>query len=251
MRHRGDMAYTAVCLTVMAAVLAAGGSVGPGSGTGVGGAVRSGVGSGGAAGGGSSGRSGAPAWVGPRAGARAGSRAGPPVRAGCTGPPGPAARCWPVAGPGARGRPLVLRGFEPPATAWAAGHRGVDLAATPEAAVRSAATGEVAFAGPVAGVPVVVVALPGGLRTTYEPVRAAVAVGARVAAGDRLGEAAAGAPRHCAQACVHWGLLRGDVYLDPLTLLPPALRRAGPSRLLPIDGVTPAERDRAGSVRGR
>ncbi|MEW1866390.1 peptidoglycan DD-metalloendopeptidase family protein [Streptomyces sp. NPDC088194] len=219
------MAYTAAWLTVMVAVLAAGGGVGPGAGAGVGDGGRPG---GGAAGGG------APAPV------RSGYGAGARVRAGCTGPPGPAARCWPVAGPGARGRPLVLRGFEPPATAWAAGHRGVDLSAAPRVEVRAAAAGEVAFAGPVAGVPVVVVALPGGLRTTYEPVRAAVAVGARVAAGDRLGEAAAEMPAHCAAACVHWGLLRGDVYLDPLTLLPPALRRAGPSRLLPVDGAARA-----------
>jgi murein DD-endopeptidase MepM/ murein hydrolase activator NlpD len=131
----------------------------------------------------------------------------------------------------------VLRGFEPPATQWAAGHRGVDLAAAPPAAVRAAAAGEVAFAGPVAGVPVLVVTLPGGLRTTYEPVRATVAVGARVAAGDQVGVTVAGGLPHCPGSCLHWGLLRGDVYLDPLTLLPPALRRAGPSRLLPVDGA--------------
>ncbi|WP_435173597.1 peptidoglycan DD-metalloendopeptidase family protein [Actinacidiphila sp. bgisy145] len=142
-----------------------------------------------------------------------------------------------MVGPGARGRPLVLRAFEPPATPWAAGHRGVDLAAGAGASVRAAAAGEVAFAGPVGGVPVVVVALTGGLRTTYEPVRAAVAVGAAVEAGDRVGEVAVGRLPHCPEVCVHWGLLRGDVYLDPLTLLPPVLRRAGPSRLLPVAGA--------------
>jgi hypothetical protein len=37
----------------------------------------------------------------------------------------------------------------------------------------------------------------------------------------------------CPVACLHWGLLRGDVYLDPVRLV-----RAGPSRLLPLDAGT-------------
>jgi murein DD-endopeptidase MepM/ murein hydrolase activator NlpD len=164
---------------------------------------------------------------------------GPPraLPAGCAGPPGAAARCWPVTGPGVRGRPQVLRGFEPPATPWAAGHRGVDLRAGPGAEVRAAAPGDVDFAGLVAGTPVVVVRLSGGLRVTYEPVRATAAVGARVDAGARFGVTAGGGLPHCPGACLHWGLLRGDVYLDPLSLLPPSLRRSGRSRLLPVDGV--------------
>ncbi len=79
--------------------------------------------------------------------------------------------------------------------------------------------------------------LPGGLRTTFEPARATVPVGTEVAAGDRLGLTAGGGLPHCPGACLHWGLLRGDVYLDPLSLLPPELLRSGPSRLLPVDGV--------------
>jgi hypothetical protein len=34
---------------------------------------------------------------------------------------------------------------------------------------------------------------------------------------------------------LHWGLLRGEVYLDPVRLV-----RAGPSRLLPVDTPLPA-----------
>lgn len=158
---------------------------------------------------------------------------------GCVGPPGPGARCWPVTGTGPRGRPVLLRAFDPPASPWAAGHRGVDLRAGPGAAVRAAAPGEVAFTGAVAGIPVVVIALPGGLRTTYEPVRAELPVGTRVAAGRRVGALSGARPAHCAESCLHWGLLRGDVYLDPLSLLPPGLRRSGPSRLLPLSGPLP------------
>jgi murein DD-endopeptidase MepM/ murein hydrolase activator NlpD len=157
------------------------------------------------------------------------------VGRGCAGA-GSAARCWPVAGPGVRGRPVVLRAFEPPATPWAPGHRGVDLRAGPGTPVRAAAPGEITFAGPVAGTAVVVLRLDGGLRVTYEPVRATVPVGTRVPAGRQVGLLTPG-PAHCPTACLHWGLLYGDTYLDPLTLLPPALRRAGPSRLLPVFAV--------------
>ncbi|QHC31607.1 M23 family metallopeptidase [Streptomyces sp. HF10] len=139
------------------------------------------------------------------------------------------ARVWPVGV-----RPPVLRGWEPPATPYGPGHRGVDLAAAPGGPVRAVAAGRVSFAGRVAGRGVVTVELTGtGLRTTYEPVSPSVEEGAEVAAGDVVGVVATGA--HCgAAACVHWGLLRGETYLNPLSLLPPWLLGRGPSRLLPV-----------------
>ncbi|MEU2620215.1 M23 family metallopeptidase [Streptomyces sp. NPDC007157] len=153
-------------------------------------------------------------------------------------PPPPATvpaigRAWPV-GP----RPPVLRGWEPPATVYGPGHRGVDLGAAPGAEVRAVAAGRVSFAGRVAGRGVLSVRLAGtDLRTTYEPVTARVEKGAEVAAGQVVGTVEpVGA--HCgARACVHWGLLRGDVYVNPLLLLPPWLLNGGPSRLLPVLGV--------------
>lgn len=152
----------------------------------------------------------------------------------------PGGRSWPVSGPGPRGRPVVLRAFEPPATAWGAGHRGVDLRAGPGAPVRAAAPGEVVFAGQVGGTGVLVLRIGPDLRISYEPVRATVPVGARVAAGQRVGVLDGGLP-HCSGGCLHWGLLlrsgTGDVYLDPLSLLPAWIRRPGPSRLLPVYGV--------------
>ena len=75
---------------------------------------------------------------------------------------------------------------------------------------------------------VVTVAHAGGVRTTYEPVTASVRVGEEVAAGDDLGVLATGS--HCPTACLHWGALRGDVYIDPLSLLRPA----APPVLLPL-----------------
>ncbi len=144
-------------------------------------------------------------------------------------------RTWPVGV-----RPRVPRGWEPPATVYGPGHRGVDLAAAPGAPVRAVADGRVSFAGRVAGKGVVSVELAGTgdppLRTTYEPVRASVPQGAEVTAGEVIGTVEAGGS-HCTALCVHWGLLRGGTYLDPLSLLPPWLLHRGPSRLLPVLGV--------------
>lgn len=148
-------------------------------------------------------------------------------------------RSWPLAG-----RPAVLRGWDPPVGPYGPGHRGVDLGAGPGARVLAAAGGRVSFAGRVAGRGVVSVEVAGSgsppLRTTYEPVRALVEEGARVRAGQPVGVLEKG-PFHCAEGCLHWGLRRGDAYLDPLSLLPPALLHTGPSRLLPVFGVPEPE----------
>ena len=125
-------------------------------------------------------------------------------------------------------RPTVVAGFDPPLSAYGAGHRGVDLAGRPGQPVRAAAAGRVVFAGAVAGRGVVVVD-HGATRTTYEPVRAEVALGSLVTAGEQVGTLQSGGS-HCAPAtCLHWGLIAGETYLDPLTLL--SGRRV---RLLPL-----------------
>ncbi|MDG4802360.1 M23 family metallopeptidase [Micromonospora sp. WMMD980] len=137
---------------------------------------------------------------------------------------------WPLPGP-----PRLARRFAPPPEPWLAGHRGVDLVAEPGAEIRAAGAGTVLFAGPVAGRPVVTVGHGDGLRTTYEPVRPRLAVGDPVDAGTPVGDLLAGHPGCAAPACLHWGLRRGDVYLDPLALL-----GLGRVRLLPLDPPPPA-----------
>lgn len=128
----------------------------------------------------------------------------------------------------------VVHGFEPPAHRWLAGHRGVDLAGRVGDPVRAAGGGVVSVAGPVAGVLVVAVRHPDGLETTYEPVRAAVRRGQRVRPGQVLGTLVL-AGGHCRPAaCLHWGLRRGDAYLDPLGLVGPAR-----VRLLPLGSSPP------------
>ena len=76
---------------------------------------------------------------------------------------------------------------------------------------------------------------PGGLRTSYEPVRATVRVGQSVAAQTVIGELIAGHPGCRAAACLHWGAMWGPAsaadYVDPLGLL-----KSTPIRLKPLDG---------------
>lgn len=116
----------------------------------------------------------------------------------------------------------VVRAFDAPDSAWSAGHRGVDLAATVGSVVRSPGPGTVAFVGTVAGRGVVVVTHAGGLRSSLEPVAATVAVGTAVAAGEPLGTVEAASSSHCAPgSCVHWGVRSGRSYVDPLALLRP------------------------------
>lgn len=141
---------------------------------------------------------------------------------------------WPL-----RPTPEVTRHFDRLEHRYAPGHRGADLAGGPGATVYAAGTGTVAFAGQVAGRPVVSIDHPSGLRTTYEPVRASVAAGDRVVGGGPIGALQAGHPGCPRPACLHFGLRDGKDYLDPLALL-----RSGPVRLKPLgDGaaaLTPA-----------
>ncbi|GAB6987368.1 M23 family metallopeptidase [Nocardioides pyridinolyticus] len=124
--------------------------------------------------------------------------------------------------------PEVVHGFDPPDDPWGAGHRGVDLRGSPGQPVRAALPGRVTWAGTLAGRGVVVVD-HGGTRTTYEPIESSVDVGATVVAGDRIGRLSV-VGSHCLPlACLHWGWIQAETYLDPLRLV-----GAGPVRLLPL-----------------
>ena len=146
---------------------------------------------------------------------------------------------WPLAGPHE-----VVRGFDPPSSRYGAGHRGVDLPASPGTPVRASAAGRVTYAGQLAGRGVLVVT-HGGLRTTYEPVTATVPLGAVVAPGEVVGQVQAGHAGCPVAACLHWGLRRGEEYLDPVRLV-----ERGPVRLLPLEGAGAAPPSGAGATRG-
>ena len=135
---------------------------------------------------------------------------------------------WPL-----RPRPAVMRTFDAPSPNWQRGHRGVDLAAVPGQPVYAAGPGTVVFAAELAGRPVVSVAHPGGLRTSYEPVQATVRAGQRVDSSTAIGTLRPGHPGCGAPACLHWGAMWGPAsradYVDPLGLL-----AATPIRLEPL-----------------
>lgn len=137
---------------------------------------------------------------------------------------------WPVAP-----RPMVTRAFDAPSPNWNRGHRGVDLAAGPQQPVYAAGPGTVVFAGVLAGRPVVSLAHPGGLRTSYEPVQAAVRPGQTVSTGQLLGSLLSGHPGCPVTACLHWGAMWGPAsdaeYVNPLGLLAET-----PIRLKPLGG---------------
>lgn len=163
--------------------------------------------------------------------------------AGAAGAAPTAAGTAPATAPGWRWpldpQPTVLARFEAPAGPFAAGHRGVDLAASVGQRVLAAGPGRVAFSGTVAGKPVVSIDHAGGLRTTYEPVLGEVSARDRVAAGEPVGRVA-GTPGHCLPVtCLHWGLRTGPgltSYQDPLSLL-----GVLPVRLLPVWDVPAAD----------
>lgn len=137
---------------------------------------------------------------------------------------------WPL-----RPQPTVVRGFDAPSPNWHPGHRGVDLAGTLGQPVYAAGAATVVFAGLLAGRPVVSLAHPGGLRTSYEPVRAAVHVGQSVTSQTMIGQLMAGHVGCPAAACLHWGAMWGPAsgadYVDPLGLL-----QSTPIRLKPLGG---------------
>jgi murein DD-endopeptidase MepM/ murein hydrolase activator NlpD len=135
---------------------------------------------------------------------------------------------WPL-----QPRPAVVQTLDAPTPNWNRGHRGVDLAGTAGQQVYAAGAGTVVFAGELAGRPVVSIAHPGGLRTSYEPVQASVRAGQLVSQGDVIGELLAGHPNCPAAACLHWGAMWGPAsaadYVNPLGLL-----ETTPIRLKPI-----------------
>jgi murein DD-endopeptidase MepM/ murein hydrolase activator NlpD len=127
-------------------------------------------------------------------------------------------------------RPGVLRNFDPPPKPWLSGHRGVDLGAASDGVqVSSPAAGTVSFAGVVVDRPVITIDHGNGLRSSFEPVESTLTAGTVVAAGQPIGTLL---PGHCAAAsCVHWGVRRGDDYVNPLQFV----MDLRPSILLPLN----------------
>lgn len=157
----------------------------------------------------------------PAAGARAA-----PVSFSVSPAPATGSWSWPLTP-----RPAVLRAFDPPDKPWLSGHRGVDLkSASDGGPVTAPESGTVSFVGVVVDRPVITVDHGNGLRSSFEPVASTLAKGDAVAKGEILGTLLAG---HCGPTpCVHWGVRRGDEYVNPLEFV----LDLRPSVLLPLDG---------------
>ncbi|TMK17550.1 MAG: M23 family metallopeptidase [Actinobacteria bacterium] len=135
-------------------------------------------------------------------------------------------------------RGAILRHYEPPPTPYAAGHRGIDMAAPVGTPVRAANDGTVAFAGPVAGRLFVSIDHPDGIRTTYSFLSAVyvkkgqTVFRGQVVAASGIGDGSSPQPH------LHFGARTGGDYIDPEPLLLDGLRRdpAQAVRLAPDDG---------------
>ena len=126
-------------------------------------------------------------------------------------------------------RPPVVRDFDPPPKPWLSGHRGVDLGTASDGVqVTSPAAGTVSFVGVVVDRPVITIDHGKGLRSSFEPVESSLAAGSVVGAGQTIGTVL---PGHCpAASCVHWGVRRGEDYVNPLQFV----MDLRPSILLPL-----------------
>lgn len=131
---------------------------------------------------------------------------------------------WPVDPP-----PAIVRPYIAPKTPYAAGHRGVDLAA-PTGTVYAPADGVVHFAGTVVDRPVLSIEHAGGLLTSYEPVATTLVAGDAVERGQVVG---AVLPGHCASPCLHFGVRVHGEYASPLGWL----GGVEPAVLLPTRGA--------------
>jgi len=119
---------------------------------------------------------------------------------------------WPVAAP----HPIA-RSYLAPAAPWAAGHRGIDIAAATGTEVRAPADGIVHFAGWVVDRPVLSIDHGDGVISSYEPVRSELQAGDRVQLSEVIGVLE---PGHCARGgCLHLGVRVHGEYVSPLRFL--------------------------------
>lgn len=119
---------------------------------------------------------------------------------------------WPVTGP-------VIRGFDPPASPFGSGHRGIDIAAPAGSVAVAPAAGRVSFAGPVGGRLFLTIDHGGGLESTFSWVSALlVRRGDPVAQGQPVVRTGGGHTGDLV-ANLHLGVKLDDAYVDPLDYL--------------------------------
>lgn len=118
---------------------------------------------------------------------------------------------WPLTGARA-----VVEPFRAPAHAYGAGHRGVDLGSSTNAAVTAPADGTVAFRGTVVDRPLLTIRHTDGLVSTFEPLRTTLVPGDVVSVGQEIGFIDVGG--HTPAGALHLGVRREGAYINPMLL---------------------------------
>lgn len=121
---------------------------------------------------------------------------------------------WPLEAPRE-----IVRPFIAPATPYAAGHRGIDLAAPEGTPVYSPADGIVYFTGTVVDRPVVSIRHSDELISSFEPVQTTLVAGDVVRRGDAVGRVVLASAQHCVTSCLHFGVRRHGQYVSPMNYL--------------------------------
>lgn len=132
--------------------------------------------------------------------------------------------CWtaPVDAP-------VSDPYRAPRCRWCSGNRGIEYRTGTGVAVKAVASGRVSFVGSVAGTTYLVVRHADGVRATYGNISGVrFRAGQLVIRGMRVGSTA---------GRFHFGLRRGDQYLDPTPFIGRLVHRP---RLIPANGDRPA-----------
>lgn len=124
---------------------------------------------------------------------------------------------WPSAA-----APAVVNPFRAPAHEYGAGHRGVDIGTSINAAVTAPADGVVAFRGIVVDRPLLTIEHADGLVTTFEPLRSELLPGEPVTAGQVIGQVDVGG--HTPPGALHLGVRSHGDYINPMLLFGGAQR---------------------------
>lgn len=147
---------------------------------------------------------------------------------------------WPLA------TARIVGAYAAPPSRYAAGHRGIDLAAEAGTIVVAPADATVRFVGVVVDRPVLTLDHGSGILSSYEPLVATGSGAAGLSAGDTVARGAplgvVGIGAHCSNACLHVGVRIDGEYVSPLLFFD----RVPRSVLLPLHGRPSA----SGQARG-
>lgn len=140
---------------------------------------------------------------------------------------------WPVSG-----ERSIIRDYDAPSSAYAAGHRGIDLPVTVGTNVVAPVESVVSFAGVIAGRGILTLRT-GDIQISFEAVDAHVHEGDHVTAGEVIATSSTGT--HC--ECLHVGVRKAGAYLSPMAYfsnIAPAVLQAWDDRLWTLAGKAPA-----------